>query len=88
MLDDKTLAALGDRDAQDRITKRGELLPCPFCGCEGVMRGEGTHVKWIQCERCLSETGTEDTEEDAIYEWNTRAPILTPEQIKRLEEMQ
>ena len=29
MLDDRTLALLGDRDAQERITERGELLECP-----------------------------------------------------------
>lgn len=30
-MDDRTLALLGDRAAQERITERGELLPCPLC---------------------------------------------------------
>ena len=30
-MDDKILALLGDRSAQERITERGELLPCQ-CG--------------------------------------------------------
>ena len=34
MIDDATLALLGDRAAQERITARGELLPCPLCGAE------------------------------------------------------
>lgn len=34
MLDDRTLALLGDKAAQGRITERGELLACPFCGGE------------------------------------------------------
>lgn len=36
-MDDRTLALLGDRAAQERITKRGELLPCPFCRKDAVM---------------------------------------------------
>ena len=28
MLDEKTRALLGDREAQEAITARGELLPC------------------------------------------------------------
>lgn len=31
MLDDRTLALLGDREAQKRMTERGELLECPHC---------------------------------------------------------
>lgn len=31
-MDDKTLALLGDREAQERLTAAGVLLPCPFCG--------------------------------------------------------
>lgn len=31
-MDEVTRALLGDREAQERVTERGELLPCPFCG--------------------------------------------------------
>lgn len=31
-MNDITLALLGDHAAQERITERGELLPCPLCG--------------------------------------------------------
>lgn len=33
MLDEKTRALLGDREAQRELTKRGEMLPCN-CGSE------------------------------------------------------
>lgn len=33
-MDDITLALLGDREAQERVTARGELLPCPLCGAK------------------------------------------------------
>lgn len=74
-MDDKTLAMRGDKEAQRRITERGELLPCPFCGGNGSVKGERAYVKWVQCERCLSETGTEETEKEAIESWNTRVFI-------------
>lgn len=44
-MDDRTLALLGDRAAQDRITERGELLPCPMCASEEVsIQGDGYNV--------------------------------------------
>lgn len=36
-MDDVKLALLGDRAAQERITKRGELVPCPFCHNDAVV---------------------------------------------------
>lgn len=100
-MDDKTLALLGDRAAQDRITERGELLPC-HCGCEkqlmNVVRstnifGEKGWKSIIQCNLCFS-TSTRFSKTKKLAEkegrlaWNTRVPILTPEQIKRLEQME
>lgn len=38
MLDEKVRAMLGDKAAQDRFTKRQELLPCPCCGEEPKMK--------------------------------------------------
>ena len=95
-MDDRTLAILGDRAAQERITERGELLPCPKC------RGEADRHKktedWLGvgfsmtgytvfCKECKISVQYAKTQEEADLDWNTRAPILTPEQIKRLEEM-
>ena len=40
MLSEKERAMLGDREAQERVTARGELLPCPFCfGSSGALNG-------------------------------------------------
>lgn len=44
-MDDRTLALLGDRAAQERITERRELLPCPHCAGNGkiMTRQKGFH---------------------------------------------
>lgn len=48
-----------------------ELKPCPFCGGEAEIRGDGYF--WIQCKYCWAETtGSEDMAE-AIEAWNRRA---------------
>lgn len=100
-MDDRTLALLGDRAAQERITERGELLPCPCCGAQPEQFG-GSSISYVHCDKCGLDIYRMDSDgEDIVskicacsprYEvrlaWNTRAPILTPEQIKRLEEDQ
>lgn len=44
-MDDITLALLGDREAQERVTERGELLPCPMCKSEEIsIQGDGYNV--------------------------------------------
>jgi hypothetical protein len=112
-MDDKTLAMLGDRDAQERITERGELLPCPKCkGEELTITGNGYNIYdpdtlgyvdsvpdtyiYIVCEDCGIVSSSVDVNDDEEYaitekrliaEWNTRVPLITPEQIKRLEDM-
>lgn len=95
-MDDRTLALLGDRASQERITERGELLPCR-CGKSNpqvvvynkiskFQREQGLKPSYVVCLSCGSQTSTHGNEKEAIREWNTRAPILMPEQIKRLEE--
>lgn len=32
IMDDAKKAMLGDCEAQQRLTEKGELLPCPWCG--------------------------------------------------------
>ena len=99
---DTQLALLGDHAAQERLTERLELLPCPCCGGEprfkkGFPSKQIAHCRQavVQCKKCGVRTVThrqlpmepwKNVDRAAIYEWNTRAPILTPEQIKRLEE--
>ena len=86
-MDDKTLALLGDKSAQERLTERGELLPCPFChGKTGI---NGIILKWgssgIYEHKNTGKCMLDGFQILRIAEWNHRAPILTPEKIKRLE---
>lgn len=96
MLDDRTLALLGDKAAQERITERGELLLCPFCG--GIPILESTYIGFdYRCvtDDCRGESYwaggdegdflTYGTEYQARKAWNTRAPILTETQIALLK---
>lgn len=87
-MNDVTLALLGDHSAADRITESGELLPCPLCaGKADSWEDTGNRKGFVQCVDC--ELLIQNvSKEAAAAEWNNRAPILTPEQIKRLEEME
>ena len=49
-----------------------ELSPCPFCGYEANLDGNGT-LHYVKCARCGS-VGVRSIDEDvAIDAWNTRA---------------
>lgn len=85
MLGEKTRALLGDKEAQRRFTEKGTVLDCPCCGGKAdSWEDTGNQKGFVQCVDC--ELTIESTSKRAaITEWNTRAPILTPEQIKKLE---
>lgn len=108
-MDDVRLAMLGDKAAQERLTERGELLPCPFCGGKAKSKTQiqpygisGTIIKCTQCLSsvyCLDEYAqiTENGMKNvpvtnhrflALKKWNTRAPILTPEQLAAMERLE
>ena len=59
-MDDRTikLALLGDKASQERLTDRGELLPCPFCGGKAEAKTQkqqyGLSGTIIRCRHCLS----------------------------------
>ena len=98
MLNDTQMALLGNHVAAERVTERGELLPCPKCGGKVEEHGPedwkptwydpdsgGDPVNYV-CECGLTFCiGSYDYHE-TMKEWNTRAPILAPEQIKSLED--
>ena len=67
--------------------KVDSLLPCPFCGGEAVLRvmecikpsGKKFRIYAVECSNdceedptCFASTGWEETEKDAIAQWNTR----------------
>lgn len=88
-MDDKTLALLGDRAAQERFTEMREPLSCPVCkGAASIHLENDTKSFYAVCFSCGLRTRRFNTAFEAIEAWNTRAPILTPEQIKRLEDME
>lgn len=117
-------AMLGDREAQERVTERGELLPCPFCGNDSVVHvveaqpryaeykkevPNGARIVRCMCypsgkkyyeyrakeyiAQCVDSSccgrgkKRHKTMDEAVRAYNTRPALLTPEQIKRLEEV-
>lgn len=67
-------ALLGDREAQEECTRRGIVLPCPFCG--GVAMIEYDTVSPFEynvfCGDCGVMLGISEDKQVAISEWNTR----------------
>lgn len=94
-MDDKTLALLGDREAQERLTAAGVLVPCPMCKSDEIFvrsvrgafdSGKITTKKYTQCRSCFLQTTFYNTEKEARLSWNTRAPILNAEEMEMLDE--
>lgn len=85
-MDDIKLAMLGDKEAQERMTERGELLPCPMCGETGVLRSINSNKTFFACcPACGLMTRAYKGHEKASLAWDTRAPILTPEELEGLK---
>ena len=89
-MDDWTIkrAMLGDHEAAERMTERGIEIPCPCCGgradsWEDTGNNKG-FVQCIDCELIIQST----SKAAAIAEWNTRAPILSAEEMEMLEGME
>lgn len=80
MLDEKTRALLGDREAQEAITARGELLPCPHCGNKDIILSNwGMFRCW--CPDCHAKGEDCLAPIDAAKHWNHRPLLLTPTQM-------
>lgn len=89
MLNEKTRALLGDREAQQALTDRGEVLCCPHGEKAVIFKSEKF---WPEiCYQvmtkvpCCQQSIFYETAEAALKDWNTRSLILTQEQIKKLE---
>ena len=94
-MDDKILALLGDRSAQERITERGELMPCQCGGnAEVVFQKRGSLLLYknnlytVECKKCGMNSTVCIGNETAIRNWNTRAPILSAVEMEMLEGME
>lgn len=80
-------AMLGDHDAAARLTEQGVLIPC--CGNPPILKFHFGIKAWtVECavNGHIHNTGLCSTKERAIDAWNTRAPILSAEEIETLNE--
>lgn len=90
MLDDKTLALLGDRAAQERLTEAGVLIPCAHCGGTEILEASSMRSIWYFCssDGCEAIGPAACNEYEARLAWNTRAGVLTLEQLAALEKLE
>lgn len=92
-MDDIKLALLGSKDAAKRLTEAGVLVPCSHCGkqayisvdpeCEPDSMGR----KWaytVVCGTCCATSGLCFSAKMARLAWNTRAPILSAEEMEMI----
>lgn len=90
-MDDIKRALLGDKEAAKRMTDAGVLLPCWRCGGESELQEihtGGKPVYAVSCKKhhCGAYGCAHQTKKNAVAYWNTRAPILSESELKKLEE--
>lgn len=86
-MDDIKLAQLGDKGAAKRLTEAGVLVPC-CCGDDAHIKYDENRGYKVCCGSltCGNETLWWGDKGTAIRVWNTRAPILSENEMKKLEE--
>ena len=88
---DIILALRGDHEAAKRLTETVVLLPCPGCAGYNIHDGYRYSEAWCECVDCgwkgpsVYEDGFVNTKK-ARLAWNTRAPILSEEEMEMLDE--
>lgn len=90
-MDDIKRALLGDHEAAKRLTEKGVLLRCPMCGSNPELffwykEEKQINPSLVRCIKCGLHTSTYLRIKDAILVWNTRAPILSAEEMEMLDE--
>lgn len=83
---DKTRALLGDHEAAKRLTDAGVLVPCPGCGRNEIRYHARMMCVELECQCGFIVAG--DNKEKVTEIWNTRAPILSAEEMEMLEGME
>lgn len=88
VLSDEKRALLGDHEAAKRLTDAGVLLPCPMCEGQAKVRNERYYQPNVRrnviCMKCFTNSGWYKTEHEARLAWNTRAAILSAEEMEML----
>ena len=86
-MNDIKLAMLGSKEAAKRLTEVGVLLECPFCGGEAMVEYDTIEPfeYAVFCGDCGVMPETSEDEQLARLAWNTRAPILSAEEMEMLE---
>mgnify|MGYP005777341315 CR=1 FL=1 len=67
-------ALLGDKRAQEECTRRGILLPCPFCGGKAMIEYDDImpFEYSVFCEDCGVMPSVSEDKQVVISVWNTR----------------
>ena len=92
-MDDVRAALLGDHEAAKRLTDAGVLVPCQCGEAHPIIKKHSNRYSdwWlVSCPKCyISQTGNAyEFRFEAVEAWNTRAPILSAEEMERLEGME
>lgn len=87
-MDDIKLALLGNKEAAKRLTEAGIAIPCPFCANRIISRCENNGLYVYTCSSCGTSGDIEIGHRKALLSWNTRAPILSAEEMEMLEGME
>ena len=82
-MNDIKSALIGDKEAAKRLTEKGVLLPCPGCGGENAKHRAVMACVMIECPCGFMAAGYDLEEARRI--WNTRAPILSTEEMEMLD---
>lgn len=85
-MDDIKLAMLGSKEAAKRLTHAGVLVPCPWCNGSRKETNNSKVGYWVFCLECGADGPASVNEYEARLAWNTRAPILSESELKKLEE--
>jgi len=88
-VDDYRRALLGDHEAAKRLTDAGALVPCSWCGKtpteDDLFYRWGKYSFFHDCKKAGAMRIEGKTRFDVYLAWNTRAPILSAEEMEMLE---
>ena len=87
---DEKRALLGDHEAAKRLTDAGVLIPCAWCGRtpseDDLMGRWNEYILYHDCKKAGPMRIKGKKRFDVCLAWNTRAPILSSEEMEMLDE--